>query len=896
MKSRTYFLSAMSSLVAFLSLTQPTRAQTISGTVSTPIGVPIPGVTVTATRTFPFQRETDTTDASGNYSIGRLLGDLDGTYNVQASRAGYTFTPASTNVTISRVGSSATVNFLTPATAPTVTTSNALNVAVTNATLWGRVRPNGTATVGWHEFGPTIDYGSRTQPVNVGSGTQIFALGNTVNGLTPATTYHFRFAASNSFGISYGEDAAFTTFSGIPIVETLDPTELGATTARVNARVNPNGAGVTVWFDLGTTTNYGNVAVAQPFGSATNFTNFSQMLLSLMPGTTYHYRAVAATSFGTNYGTDLYFTPLFTSTKSNIVNGGYGGVAWGDYDRDGRLDILTSWGVWKNTNGGFSNINVGLPYAADGSTAWADYNNDGWLDFVLSGWIFPSTTSIVTRVYRNNRDGTFSDIHAGLTRVTRSATVWGDYNNDGRPDLLLAGLNTNLHPVTQVWRNTGDGFAMDTTANLPGVAFGALAWGDSDKDGRLDILLTGSTASNSAGVQPDKAISQVWRNTGNGFSNINAGLPGVSGGNNRSAVAWGDYDGDGWLDFALAGTPNGTNLPISQVWRNTRIGFTLNTDAELTGLTDSSIAWGDYDNDGRLDILLMGTSYVFAFGSFRTEVWRNTGTGFFNINAGLVGIADGAAAWGDYDNDGRLDILAAGLSSFPNQLWKNNSLTTNRPPSAPSGLSSSFANSAMTLSWSTATDSETPASALSYNVRIGASPGGAEVVSGMAKADGWRLVPQFGNAHERLTMTIKLPSMTTPYYWSVQAIDGAFAGSPFATAEGTFKLLPVLTPVTSTEIVSGDLNGNGTVENSELQQVLANYWADNPWLQMTNPAKLGDGFFQFALTNEAVWNFSVDVTTNLTDWDFLGPAFPVYQFFDPASTNDPQRYYRLRWP
>jgi len=480
--------------------------------------------------------------------------------------------------------------------------------------------------------------------------------------------------------------------------------------------------------------------------------------------------------------------------------------------------------------------------------------------------------------------------------VTRSATVWGDYNNDGRPDLLLAGSDTNLNPVTQIWRNTGDGFAMDTTVNLPGVAYGALAWGDYDKDGRLDILLTGSTTTNDVHVQPDKAISQIWRNTGDGFSNINAALPGVSGGNNRSAVAWGDYDNDGWLDFALAGMPNGTNLPITQVWRNTGTGFTLNTNAELTGVTDSALAWGDYDNDGRLDLLLMGNTYVSDSSYYRTEVWRNTGTGFFNINAGLVGIFDGGAAWGDYDNDGRLDILAAGLSNFSDQLWKNNSLTTNRPPGAPSGLSSSLANSAMTLSWSAATDPETPASALTYNVRIGATPGGSEIVSGMAKADGWRLVPQRGNAHERLSMTIKLPSMTSPYYWSVQAIDSAFAGSPFATAEGTFKLLPVLTPVTSTEIVSGDLNGNGLVENLELQQVLANYWANNPWLQMTNPAKLNDGFFQFALTNEAVWNFSVDVTTNFTDWNFLGPAFPVYQFFDPASTNDPQRYYRLRWP
>jgi len=65
---------------------------------------------------------------------------------------------------------------------------------------------------------------------------------------------------------------------------------------------------------------------------------------------------------------------------------------------------------------------------------------------------------------------------------------------------------------------------------------------------------------------------------------------------------------------------------------------------------------------------------------------------------------------------------------------------------------------------------------------------------------------------------------------------------------------------------------------------------------MTNPAKLNEGFFQFALTNATVWNFSVEVTTNLVDWDFLGPAFPVYQFFDAESTNPPPRYYRLRWP
>ena len=65
---------------------------------------------------------------------------------------------------------------------------------------------------------------------------------------------------------------------------------------------------------------------------------------------------------------------------------------------------------------------------------------------------------------------------------------------------------------------------------------------------------------------------------------------------------------------------------------------------------------------------------------------------------------------------------------------------------------------------------------------------------------------------------------------------------------------------------------------------------------MTNATDLGTTNIQFALTNATAWNFSVEVSTNLMNWDFLGPAFPFYQFFDPAATNEPQRYYRLRWP
>jgi len=70
----------------------------------------------------------------------------------------------------------------------------------------------------------------------------------------------------------------------------------------------------------------------------------------------------------------------------------------------------------------------------------------------------------------------------------------------------------------------------------------------------------------------------------------------------------------------------------------------------------------------------------------------------------------------------------------------------------------------------------------------------------------------------------------------------------------------------------------------------------SPWLLMSNTAGLGTTNVQFALPYPTAWNFTVEATTNLLDWTTLGPAYPTYQFADPAATNAPQRSYRLRYP
>jgi len=879
--------------LVFVLVAESARAQAIFGTVQTVAGVPIEGVLVRATQ-LPF-RFTAVTDVTGVYVVGE---GLSGTYQVEAIEPGYTFTPATTNVTVS--GSSVRVDFTTPATLPTATTLEGTNIFASSALLRGSVRANAAATIAWFQYGPTTSYGSVTASSSGGTSTNFVAINRPISGLLNNTTYHFRVVASNSFGIRYGADETFDTLLGIPSVLTLTPSDGSATGMRLNGRVNPNGAPASAWFDVGTTTNYGELAFVQNLGSNIIFTNYSQMLAGLTPGTSYHGRAAAASEFGTNYGADVLFTPVFSDIGHDITNLWGGSIVWGDYDNDERLDFLMTGlhgssvpvapQLWRNTTNGFvlaSNaVFTPLSY---GSAAWGDYDNDGWLDLLLTGTTNGSAAGAMTKLYRNFfGTGLFFEIPTGLSDVYRSSAAWGDYDDDGRLDVVLTGLNTDDFAITEVWRNTTTGFVRRLSAG--GFAcFSSVAWGDYNNDGWLDILVAGSRFANRT-----FPATRVFRNNGNGtFFEQDFGMPGVSGFfDSDGAVAWGDYDNDGRLDILLTGTTNGNNSgPLTQLWRNTTNGFALNTNVTLTNLFDGSASWGDYDNDGRLDILLTG------LGSDAAQVWRNTGDGFININAGLPPATASSAGWGDYDNDGRLDILMTSfwLSGPRGVVWRNNFPTSNSPPTAPSGLTVTVTNTAVTLAWAASADAETPGASLTYNVRIGTAPGGFNILSPSSDATGFRRVPQPGNAGHRLTATLNNYEVGTPYYWSVQAVDGGFAGSPFAT-ESNFKILPVSVPVATPALTAGDLNGDGIVDQTELNIVLSNYWPRSPWIEMTNTAGLGTTNVQFALTNATGWNFSVEVSTNLMNWDFLGPAFPFYQFNDPAATNEPQRYYRLRWP
>ncbi|MBN2129687.1 MAG: VCBS repeat-containing protein [Sedimentisphaerales bacterium] len=456
----------------------------------------------------------------------------------------------------------------------------------------------------------------------------------------------------------------------------------------------------------------------------------------------------------------------FTDVSAGLTGVSSGPVAWGDYDNDGDLDLVMAGytgssqlaTIYRNDSGAFADIGAGLTGVSSAAAAWGDYDNDGDLDLAIAG---ASGGGLVSQIHRND-GGLFTNIEAGLTGVLACSLAWGDYDNDGDLDLAVAGHAIN-NAVSKVYRNDA-GLFTDIGANLAGVYVSSLAWGDYDNDGDLDLAL--------AGLSTGGPVSRIYRNDGGTFANAGANLAGVY----ASSLAWGDYDNDGDLDLALAGFTGST--PVSKIYQNSAGSFT-DIGAGLTGAV-GSLAWGDYDNDGDLDLALAGED---SSSQPISQVYRNDGGEFTDIGAVLTSVNQCSVAWGDYDNDGDLDLALAGSTAsgeYVSKIYRNEGGVFNSSPTAPTALSAAAGNPGeITFSWSAASDAQTPVAGLSYNLRVGTTPGGQDVFCGMANlSSGWRRIPATGNAQKRLSWTLK--DLCGTFYWSVQAVDTAFAGSAWA--------------------------------------------------------------------------------------------------------------------
>lgn len=493
------------------------------------------------------------------------------------------------------------------------------------------------------------------------------------------------------------------------------------------------------------------------------------------------------------------FEKVPVSNLFGLASQSSGSLAWADYDNDNQLDFLVTGNnssqLWRNTGTGFSSVQIpGLPGVGEGAVAWGDYDNDGRLDFIITGMaIVGNTTPTVAQLWRNTGGGFTQTPVPGLQGVWMSDVAWADFDNDGRLDFILSGSRTFADGprLTQLWRNTGSGFVQVPVPGLPGLEHSSIAWGDYDDDGWFDFLIMGTTNGMFASSGPSSsaaAVTQLWRNNGNGFIKVEIpGLPRAY----LGKVAWGDFDNDGRLDFLITGESGFTK--ITQLWRNTGGGFAPVAIPGFAGNYGGTVAWADYNNDGRLDFIVSGGALEAA-----TQLWRNTG-GNFQLDPvnNLSQIGTPSLAWADYDRDGRVDFLITGFDGYQEpenqyfaELWRNTGAVTNSPPAPPTGLGVYTSAGVTTIHWSAGTDDHTPAGGLTYNLRVGTQPGASDVVSPHADgATGFRRLAASGNAGPGTNALLRLPPGN--YFASVQAVDGAFAGGSFPV-ETAFSNLPVL--------------------------------------------------------------------------------------------------------
>jgi len=375
-------------------------------------------------------------------------------------------------------------------------------------------------------------------------------------------------------------------------------------------------------------------------------------------------------SYTVSQNSGLTFAP---STAGALVTdpGYWQSGAWGDFDNNGTLDLfVTDWQssgnrLYRNNGDGtFANVTADPLAAGTNSVGgiWGDYDNDGYLDLFAATYQNSQNVSLTDYLYRNNGDGTFSQITTGPVVTSAGASqgpAWGDYDNDGWLDLYVPNAGDDfLH------RNNGaGGFTLITVQDNRFST--SCTWGDYDNDGALDLFVAHGT---NVSLYHNNGAGTLTRITTGALGNV-PGQP--------CAGAWADYDNDGDLDLFVTSWAYAGDLYPNLLFRNDGGGnFIRVTDgAIVTDISECQTpAWGDYDNDGWLDLFVANGGYT----NLRNFLYHNNRDGTFTrVTSGCVATdmaQSVGAAWGDYDNDGFLDLFVANGNREPQTcaLYHNN--------------------------------------------------------------------------------------------------------------------------------------------------------------------------------------------------------------------------------
>jgi len=463
----------------------------------------------------------------------------------------------------------------------------------------------------------------------------------------------------------------------------------------------------------------------------------------------------------------------------NIPGVSQASLDWGDYDNDGFKDLLITGHTGQERISRVYKTNADSTYTYQetiqltgvnyGSGLWGDLNNNGYLDIVISGQA--DTEDYVTIVYENDGFGGFtarSDL--SLPGVRYSSLDLIDFNNDGWLDIFISG-DTGSECITRLYQNDGDGdFFWREDIVFPGFMHVASCWGDIDRNGFPDLIITGE-------VNGVKTTTLYLNYNGNTLMpQQNTDFPNIF----RGSVALGDFDSDGWLDLLLTGISDSGR--VSQIFQNTNGSFSFLT--SFTGIGYGVGIWADLNNNGLLDVMISGAES----GTYNNiaRIYINTGNNNFELlsEVSLNGLSTSDIAITDCNNNGKIDIISTGLvyaNSRVTTVYLNQIQTVNTPPTAPVDLITLTNSNHVSLIWNDGYDPETAISGLSYNICLRPlNQPDLQLMAPMADlTNGIRRVSRSGNAgHSNQYSLFSLPAGN--YEWAVQTIDSSLTGSEFS--------------------------------------------------------------------------------------------------------------------